>query len=234
MPTDEQPTAPSRLRARAAAAGGGATSASRKAVTALVRAVGDLVDAAVDRVLLTDERVTSAAEAQQLLAGEADTEALADKIQRVAVLAVPVVRMLARGARFTRLPWVMLASSSASIAIAVRSGARELQVLASLVAHRVEEATGAPSDPALVKKVAIDLYLKPKRQPDLSDDRLRLVPLTRTWLLRGALGRNTAKRAAKALAAAERLDGAELTARWQSADQQRTASSSADHAGQAT
>ena len=216
MSLDQQPTAPPRLRARAASARAGASSATQKAVIALVRAVGDLVDAAVDRMLLTDERVTSAEEAQRLLAGEEDTEALADKIQRVVVLSVPVVRLLARGARFTRLPWVMLASSSASMAIAVRSGVRELQVLASLVAYRVEQSTGAPSDPALVKKVAIDLYLKPRREPDLSDDRLRLVRLTRTWLLRGAFGRNTAKRAAKAFAAAERLDGADLAARWHS------------------
>ena len=126
--------------------------------------------------------------------------------------------MLARGARFTRLPWVMLASSSASIAIAVRSGVRELQLLASLVAYRLEQATGGPSDSELVKKVAIDLYLKPKRAPDLADDKLRLVRLTRTWLLRGALGRSTAKRAAKAFAAAEKLDGADLAARWHSAE----------------
>ena len=228
MPLDQQPTAPSRLRARAASAGAGATSATRKAVVALDRAVGDLVDAAVDRVLLTDNRVTSAEEAQRLLAGEEDTEALADKIQRVVVLAVPVVRMLARGARFTRLPWVMLVSSSASMAIAVRSGVRELQVLASLVAYRVERATGAPSDPALVKRVAIDLYLKPKRAPDLSDDRLGVVRLTRTWLLRGALGRNTAKRAAKTLAAAEKLDGADLAARWQVTVRQREPSKGGD------
>ena len=221
MTPDRKLTASPRMRARAASAGAGATAATRAAVVALIRAVGDLVDAAVDRVLLTEERVTSAEEAQRLLAGEADSEALADKIQRVVVLAVPVVRMLARGARFTRLPWVMLASSSASIAIAVRSGVRELQVLASLVAHRVEQATGAPSDPALVKKVAVDLYLKPKRAPDLSDDRVHLVRLTRTWLLRGGLGRSTAKRAAKALAAAERIDGADLAAQWQSAVRRR-------------
>jgi hypothetical protein len=221
MQPGQEPTDSLRLRARAASAGAGATSASRKAVVALVGAVGDLVDSAVDRALLTDERVTSAEEAQRRLAGDEGTEALADKIQRVVVLAVPVVRMLARGARFTRLPWVMLVSSSASTAIAVRSGVRELQVLASLVAYRVERATGAPSDPALVKRVAIDLYLEPKRAPDLSDDRLRLARLTRTWLLRGALGRNTAKRAAKALVAAEKLDGADLAARWQSTARQR-------------
>jgi hypothetical protein len=108
-------------------AGAGATSATRKSVAALVRAVGDLVDSAIDRVLLSDARVTSAAEARRLLAGEPDAEALADKIQRVVVLAVPVVRVLARGARFTRFPWVVLVSSSASTGnwCAGRSGARQ-------------------------------------------------------------------------------------------------------------
>jgi hypothetical protein len=159
--------------------------------------------------------VVSAAEAKRLLAGEADTEGLADKIQRVVILAVPVVRLLARGSRFAPVPWAMLASSSVSMGIAVRSGVRELQLLASLIAYRLEQATGMPSDPALVKKTAIDLYLHPKRTPDPADHKLRLVRLTRSWLLRGALGRNTAKRAAKAFDAAEKLDTERLLARWQ-------------------
>jgi hypothetical protein len=199
-------------QAKSAAKRGGA--ATQKAGVALVEAVGNLADAAVDHVLLTDRRVTSAAEAKRVLAGAADTEALADKVQRVVVLAVPVVRALARGARFTRFPWAILAASTVTIGIAVRTGVRELQVLASLVAYRLEQATGAPSDPALVKKVAIDLYLKPKRTPDLTNDKLRLVRLTRKWVFSGAFGRETAKRAAKALDAAEKLDGAELAARW--------------------
>jgi hypothetical protein len=214
MPMDQQPRTPATVRARAASAAIAASSGTRNAVVALVGAVGALADSAIDRVLLTDERVTSAAEAKRLLAGDADTEALADKIQRVVVFAVPVVRMLARGARFTRVPWAIVASSSVSIGIAVRTGVRELQLVASLVAYRLEQATGAPSDPALVKKVAIDLYLHPKRAPDLTDDKLRLVQLTRRWVLRGAFGRNTSKRAAKALDAAEQLDGSELAARW--------------------
>lgn len=214
MPADERPTRPAQLRAAALSAGSGATAATRTAVAALVEAVGALADAAVDRALLTDERVKSAAEAKQLLAGEADTEALADKIQRVVVLAVPVVRLLARGARFTRLPWAMLASSSVSIGLGVRTGVRELQLVASLVAYRIEEATGLPSDPALVEKAAIDLYLHPGRTPDVSNDTLHLVRLTRKWVLRGAFGRDTAKRAARALEAAEKLDGAALAAEW--------------------
>jgi hypothetical protein len=180
----------------------------------LVDAVGRLVDAAVDRVLLGDDRVTSAAEGKQRLAGQEGSEELADKVQRVVVLATPVVRLVARGAKFTRLPWAMVASSSVSVGIAVRTGVREIQVLSSLVAHRIEQATGAPADARLVEKVAVDLYLDPKRRPDLVDDRLRLVRLTRKWVLLGAFGRSSSKRAGKALEAAEKLDGSDLTARW--------------------
>jgi hypothetical protein len=111
----------------------------------------------------------------------------------------------------------MVASSSVSIGIAVRTGVRELQLLASLVAYRLEEATGAPSDPALVKKVAIGLYLSPKRAPDPADDKRRLLRLTRIWVLRGASGRDTSRRAAEAFDAAEKLDSQQIAARWQSA-----------------
>jgi len=187
---------------------------ARTSASALVEAVGSLADAAIDRVLLTGERVTTAAEGRRLLAGEADTEALADNIQRVVVLAVPVIRTLARGARFTRVPWVMVASTTVSVGIAVRGGVRELQVLAALVAHRLEAEHGRPADPALVKRLAVDLYLDPKRTPELRGDRLRLVRLTRTWILSGAVGRNTSKRATKALDAAEKLDARALRGSW--------------------
>ena len=113
----------------------------------------------------TGERVTSAAEAKRRLAGDEDAEAKASEIQRVVVLAVPVVRRLVRGARFTRVPWVMVASSALSVGIAVRTGIRELRVLSSLVAHRLEEATGEPPEPALVKKLAIELEPAPEAQP---------------------------------------------------------------------
>jgi hypothetical protein len=203
-----------RVRARATSAGRAAGTATQKVGAALVEAVGELADAAVDRVLLTEERVTSAAEGRRRLADASDSEALSDKVQRVVVLATPIIRVLARGARFTRLPWPMLASSSVSIGLTVRTGVRELQVLASLVAYRLEQATGAPSDPGLVKKVAIDLYLHPKRVPDPTESRLHLVRLTRKWLLLGAFGRNTSKRAGQALDAADKLDAEELAARW--------------------
>jgi hypothetical protein len=179
-----------------------------------VDAVARLVEDAVDRVLLSDDRVTSAADGKRRLSGQLATEGLADKVQRVVVLATPFVRVAARGAKFTRLPWAMIAASSVSVGIAVRTGVRELQVITSLVAYRIEQATGAPADARLVEKVAVDLYLNPKRKFDLSDDRLRLVHLTRKWVLLGAIGRTTSKRAGKALEAADELDGSDLAARW--------------------
>ena len=200
--------------AAATSAGLSAGAATLKSRGALVDAVGRLVKAAVARVLLSDDRVTSTADGKRRLAGQTETEELADKVQRVVVLATPVVRALGRGAKFTRLPWAMLASSSVSVAIAVRAGVREIQVLSSLVAYRIEQATGRPADPRLVEKVAVDLYLDPKRKPDLTDDRLRLVRLTRKWVLLGAFGRTTSKRAGKALEAAEKLDGSDLDAHW--------------------
>jgi hypothetical protein len=196
------------------------TSAGRSAVAAtvtagseLVDAVGRLVHAAVARVLLSEDRVTSAAEGKRRLAGQEENEELADKMQRVVVLALPAVRLAARGAKFTRLPWAMMASTSVGVALTVRTGIREIQVLSSLVAHRIEQATGRPADPRLVEKVAVDLYLNPKRKLDLSDNRLRLVRLARKWVLLGAFGRTTSKRAGKALDAAEQLDGSDLTRR---------------------
>jgi hypothetical protein len=183
--------------------------------SALVRAVRRLVDRAVDEILLGEQRVTSAAEARRLLAGEEKSEALAGDVQRVVALAVPVARRLARGARVFKMPWVMLASTSVSVGFAVRTGVREIQALSSLLAYRLEQSTGAPSDPELVKKLAVDLYLNPKRTPQLDDDKLRFVRLTRKWLLSGAFGRKTEKRSTRALAAAERIDTAAAASQWE-------------------
>ena len=187
---------------------------TRGAAEALAEAVDGLVDGAIGRVVLSDRRVSSAAEGKRLLAGEADSEALAGDVQRIVVLAVPVVRRVARGARLTRVPWVLVASSAISVGVAVSAGVRELRVVASLVADRLEQATGERSDPGLVKKLAIDLYLRPNRAPQPDDDRLRVVRLTRKWVMGGIFGRRTSKRAARALDAAERIDGAQLAARW--------------------
>jgi hypothetical protein len=187
----------------------------------LVRAVSDLVDKAVDQVLLGEERVGSASEARQLLKRDEQADALAGEIQRVVILAVPVLRRVARGARVVKVPWVFVASTALSIGIAVRSGVKEIQALSSLIAHRLEQATGTPADPALVKKLTVDLYLHPRRTPTLNNDRLRVVRLTRKWLLGGAFGRKTERRASRAFEAAERIDAAELAAEWNRAERKK-------------
>ena len=52
------------------------------------------------------------------------------------------------------------------------------------------------------------------RTPNLDNDRLRMIRLTRKWLLLGAFGRKTQRRASRALDAAERIDAATLAAKW--------------------
>ena len=199
---------------RSAGASKRAGASSVRLSAELVHATGRLVNRAVDQALLGDARVRSAAEGKRLLEGDAQNEALADDIQRVIVLSLPVIRSLARGAKLVKLPWVILATSALSVGVAVRGGVREIQVISSLLAHHIEEETGAPADPELVKKLAVDLYLHPKRKVELRDDKLHLVRLSRKWALGGVFRRSTEKRAAKALTAAERLDTKAVAARW--------------------
>ena len=187
---------------------------AQQQVAALIEAVDALVTRAVDRVLLTGERVTSPVEGKSKLTKREDSEALAGNIQRVVVLAVPVVRLFARGMRFTRVPWALVASTTVSLGLAVRTGVREIQVLAAFLAYRLEQASGEPAEPALVKRLAVELYLEPKAAPDLSSGRLRLGRLTRRWLVRGAFGRSTEKQAKRALDAAGKLDVDPVLAAW--------------------
>ena len=180
---------------------------------AVERAAGDVVHQAFERLLSSDIHVTTAAEAKRLLAEHEDTEEMTDAIQRFVGIATPVVRIALRGARFTRVPWVLVASSAVSIGVTVRNGVRELQALAALLTHRFEQETGVIPDPALLQKLTLELYLKPRRTPDVSDLGLPLARLARRWIVSGALGRNTRGKTEKALDAAERLDVASLAAR---------------------
>ena len=174
--------------------------------SALVRAAGNLLDDLVDRVLRNEERVATAAEGKLLIAADDGMEEVADRVQRFVAVATPTVRVLARGARFTRVPWVLVASTAVSLTTTVRAGVREVRVLGSLLAFRLEQANGAPADPALVKKLAVELYLAPKRKPDVARLDLPLAKLARRWLLRGVFGRDTRRAAETALDAAEQLD----------------------------
>jgi len=179
----------------------------------LERSAADVVHEAFDRLLSSDTAVTTAAEAKRLLADNAETEELTDAVQRFVAIATPVARIALRGARFTRIPWVLVASSAVSIGVTVRNGVRELQAIAALLVHRFEQDTGTRPDPALLQKLTLELYLRPRRTPDVSDLGLPLARLARRWIVSGAFGRNTRGKSDKALDAAERLDVSSFTRR---------------------
>ena len=157
-----------------------------------------------------DLRVTSAAEGKRLLAEDDRTEERADAIQRFVGVATPVVRIALRGARFTRVPWVLVVSSTLSTGVTVKAGVRELQVLAAFLAYRFEHELEAQPEPALLQKLTLELYLSPRRTPDVSDLGLPLVRLARRWILSGVLGRDMRGKTGKALDRAAQLDLAAL------------------------
>jgi hypothetical protein len=108
----------------------------------------------------------------------------------------------------------MIASTAISTGLAVRMGVRQVQVISALLAHRLQDAAAGPVDARLVEKLAVALYLDPKRAPRLDDDKLHLARLARKWLWSGVFGRDTSKRTNKALEAAERLDAHAALAAW--------------------
>ena len=180
---------------------------------ALRQATRDVVHEMFDRLLFSDVTVTTNAEAQALLADQEDTEALTDAIQRFVAIATPVARIALRGARLTRVPWVLVASSAISIGVTVRNGVRELQTIAALISRRFEQETGEAADTALVQKLTLELYLRPRRTPDVSQLGLPLAALARRWIVSGVFGRSTRAKTKKALEAVERLDVVSLSER---------------------
>lgn len=174
-------------------------------------------DSAIERVLTTPDRVASADEALARLEQEEGAEAIADNVQRIVVLATPLVRrfMAARklpGLR--RFPVVLAASTVVATGAAVKAGVAEIRMLAALVANRIEEETGRPADPALVKKLAVELYRDPNRSPSIEDRRVKAGRLLPRWALAAATGSSTRRRAERALHAAEQLNAEAYAAAW--------------------
>jgi hypothetical protein len=186
--------------------------ASQRAARALVRGG----DQALTHVLTTRDRVGSAAEGKALLASDEHPDVAADQVQKALMTVVPVIRIVGRGSRFVRMPSVLAVSTAMSAAMAVRRGVREVQVIGALVDHRIEEATGRPADPKLASALAVSLYHDPKREPSPVGSRGRLGRVAARLAVRGAFGRDTGDAAARALDAAERVDGASQAARWAS------------------
>jgi hypothetical protein len=171
----------------------------------------------VGRALAPAVPVTSAAQGRALLAAGDHPEVLSDQMQKIALAAVPLVRLAKRTGRFARVPSVVVATTALSAGMTVRRGVREVQVVAALVEHGIEQATGGDADPELVQALAVALYLDPKKPPQPTRGRVRVAALARRWAWRGTLGWDTGEAANRALEAAERLDYAAEVARWTAA-----------------
>jgi hypothetical protein len=183
----------------------------RSAASAVPRAVTSLYDRAIDWVLARPYRVTTADEARGLLEDpeSIDVSAVADQIQQVAIIAIPVARRigaLTKVPGVKKVPWVLSIVTVANLTRAVRQGVREVQVVGSYLASRIEATTGRPPDPDLVKHVTVQLYLSPSRRPSPQEGRVPAARLLRRWLTYGLVGRTTNKTAVRAVDAVERLD----------------------------
>jgi hypothetical protein len=179
---------------------------------AAASAAQSLYDRAIDRVLARPYEITTADQARAVLddPDAIDVSAFADQIQQVALFTMPIVRRIGRfrkvpGVR--KIPWVFSLVTITNLTRSIRQGVREVQVIGSYLAARIEHATGRPPDPDLVKRLTVQLYLSPTRKADLTvPENLEARKLLQRWLFNGFLGRTTNKTAVRAIGAVERLD----------------------------
>jgi len=178
---------------------------------AVLGLIMDLYDKAIDLVLARPHKVQSAAEAKAVLAddpGQA-AEALIGRIQQIALIVAPMVRRLGRASKKIpggkKMPWVAVATTATSVGTSLRQGVRDVQVVGSFLACRLERATGRPADPALVKSLTAQLYLSPTKAP-VPAERPAMGRLLGRWLIAGVLGAESMRYAHNAIDAVERLD----------------------------
>jgi hypothetical protein len=179
---------------------------------AVLHAIGRLYDRAIDSVLSTPYEVRTVDEALAMIEAEAggvfDGKALGEQVQLAAVALTPIlrrIRWVEKVPGMKRLPFLAGVVTAANVAMVLKRGVREVQIVGSYLAHRLREATGSAPDPALVKAVAVQLYTEPNRRP-VAGGRIRFARLLRKWLVRGVLGRDTQKRARNAVFAVAQLD----------------------------
>jgi hypothetical protein len=184
-----------------------------RAASTVPRAVGSLYDRAIDRVLARPFEVTTADEARAVLddPDAIDMSALADQIQQIAIVVTPIVRragLVRKVPGVRRVPWILSLVTIGNVTRSIRQGVREVQLIGSYLAARLQGATGKPPDPALVKRLTVQVYLAPSRKLNLTDTDQRAATgkLLQRWLINGLLGRTSNKAAVRAIGAVERLD----------------------------
>lgn len=184
-----------------------------------VVALGDLYDRAVDSVLIRPHDIGTADEAMALARSEFawNADALNDQIRKVALVVLPLLRrtgMVARAPGLRRVPGIAVATTLAAVTTQLWSGVKELQILSALVSTRLNRA-GYEAEPPLVKRLAIELYVHPERQPVLASEATSITRVLARWIFGGVFGRNTSRRARKAFVAAEQLDLDAVMSQWQ-------------------
>jgi hypothetical protein len=194
----------------------GVTPSSR--FQASVQALGDLYDRAVDAVLIRPHEIATADEAFAALRADAswNAEALTSQARKAALVALPIVRRVGLAGRIPGLrgvPSVALVATVAAVSSQLWSVVKELQVLTALIATRLR-AAGYPSDPPLVKRLAIEFYSHPGRQPNLEAVSTSIKAMLARMTVAGMFGRTSITRAHEAFVAAERLDVDAVMARW--------------------
>ena len=163
---------------------------------AVARAAGQVVTQAFDRVLSSDLRVTSAAEAsgcwRRTTAPRSSQVDPAlrrpcnpDRADRGARRAASHG---CRGSWWRRRPTV-----SIGVTVSTGAGVGELQVLAAFLAYRFRAGDGRrrPGRLAAAAKLTLELYLSPRRTPDVRELRLPFVRLARRWIIGAARSAGT-------------------------------------------
>src|SRR5262245_48890777 len=182
------------------------------------RAMSDLGDRVVERVMSTPHKVGSSRDAIEMLAEVSD----GTKVMQ-GVLATGFVTLgtrLLRAGRFTRFPTVAVLTGTAAVAASVRGGVGEVQVVGSYLAAKLD-AAGIKADREFIRRVTLEVYLSPARAVDLSHpDDLGASRLLAYWLRHsGAIpivSRARTERQRRAwIDAVDRLDLAALWAEWQ-------------------
>lgn len=183
-----------------------------------VQTLGDLYDRAVDSVLIRPHEIATADEATALAQADFswNADALTDQVRKTTLVVLPLLRRAGVLARFTglrRVPSIALATTVAAVSTQLWSGIKELQILAALIATRLQRA-GYAADPPIVKRLAIELYAHPDRQPTMESVPASITRMVARWTMAGMFGRNTTKRARNSFEAAERLDLDAVMSRW--------------------
>lgn len=183
-----------------------------------VLALGDLYNRAVDAVLLRPHEIATAEEALELARSEFawNADALTDQVRQVALVVLPLLRrtgVVARAPGLRRVPGIAVATTFAAISTQLWSGVKELQILSALLSTRLRRA-GYEPDPPLVKRLAIELYIHPERQPTIASEATTITKVVSRWIVGGVFGRNSSKRVRKSFVAAEQLDLEAVMSQW--------------------